>query len=187
MHCSRSLSLAAWTLLAACGGGAPDPGSRPGTSGAATPAGAGTTGSPSSSRGTVPMTVSAEVDGKAYRASGPGECATSSESSIYDVPASQWHALWEGPEGSAIRRINLIVWRPKDGGPDMVGLSLQTAETTHQIATVKGGRLAGSGSPGVRAEGRGGILTVSGEDDHGDAVELAVQCERFDEVVAEGG
>ena len=68
-----------------------------------------------------------------------------------------------------------------------MGLSLETGETTHQIATVKGGRMVGSGAPGVRPAGQGGTLTVAGKDDHGDAIELSVECKRFDEVVAEGG
>jgi hypothetical protein len=69
----------------------------------------------------------------------------------------------------------------------MVSLSLEIGETTHRIATVKGASLAGSGVPGVQPTGAGGTLTVSGKDDHGDALALSVECERFDEVVAEGG
>jgi hypothetical protein len=133
------------------------------------------------------MTIAAKVDGKRYQSSGLGECAGSDEASIYEVPATLWHAIYEGQDGSEIRRLNLTVWRPKGGGADMVGLALETDETTHQIATVKGGRMLGSGTPGVRPAGQGGTLTVAGKDDHGDAIELSVECERFDEVVAEGG
>jgi hypothetical protein len=133
------------------------------------------------------MKIAAKVDGKTYRSTGPGECAGSGEASIYEVPATLWHAIYEGQDGSEIRRLNLTVWRPKAGGAEMVGLSLETGQTTHQIATVKGGRMTGSGTPGVRLAGEGGTLTVAGKDDHGDAIELAVECERFDQVVAEGG
>jgi hypothetical protein len=133
------------------------------------------------------MKIAAKVAGKTYRSAGLGECAGSGDASIYEVPATLWHAIYEGPDGSEIRRLNLTVWRPKAGGADMVGLSLETGETTHEIATVKGGRMAGSGAPGVRPVGEGGILTVAGKDDHGDAIELSVECERFDQVVAEGG
>ena len=89
--------------------------------------------------------------------------------------------------GSEPRRTNLTIWQPKAGGGDMVGLSLTVGETTHEISTVKGARLAGSGMPNVRLNGPRGMLTVTGKDDHGDAIELQVQCGRFDEVVAEGG
>ena len=69
----------------------------------------------------------------------------------------------------------------------MVGLSLRSGEIDHEIATVKGGALKGSGTAGVRSTGKGGILNVSGTDADGHPLELTVECERFDEVVAEGG
>lgn len=192
MRYGTMLSIAAWTLVAACSGDRNETsrsGSADGEGGAESPAAAGAPAqSQSLSRGTVPMKIGAKVDGKTYRSSGLGECASSGEASIYDVPATLWHAIYEGEDGSLeVRRINLTVWRPKAGGADMVGLSLQTGETIHQIATVKGGQMAGSGAPDVRPSGKGGALTVEGEDDHGDAIELSVECERFDEVVAEGG
>ncbi|MBA3317015.1 MAG: hypothetical protein H0T50_02865 [Gemmatimonadales bacterium] len=133
------------------------------------------------------MKIAAKVAGRAYQSSGMGECASSGEASIYEVPATLWHATYDSDEGSEPRRLNLTVWRPKAGGADMVGLSVETGGTTHQIATVKGGEMAGSGAPGVRPAGKGGTLTVQGTDDHGDAIEISVECERFDEVVAEGG
>jgi hypothetical protein len=115
-----------------------------------------------------------------------GECASSADASIYDVPATLWHAIYDA-DGAELRSLNLTVWRPKAGAGDMVSLSLGIGETAHQIATIKGGQLAGSGSPGVQPAGNGGTLSVTGRDDHGDAIELSVECERFDEVVAEGG
>ena len=121
-----------------------------------------------------------------YSEEGTGECASSAESSIYDVPATQWHVTYGG-DGSNIQHLNLTVWRPRAGGPDMVGLHLQSGEISHEIATVKGGPLKGSGAAGVRPAGKGGILNVSGQDADGHPLELTVECERFDEVVAEGG
>lgn len=191
MRSGRLLSIAAWTLVSACSDGrneTPGPGDAGREGGAESPPRASASAqSQSFSRGTVPMKIAATVAGKTYETSDLGECATSAEASIYEVPATLWHAIYEGQEDSEVRRLNLTVWRPKAGGDDMVGLSLQTGETTHQIATVKGGRMAGSGNPGVNPAGTGGTLTVAGKDDHGDAVELTVDCERFDQVVAEGG
>lgn len=37
------------------------------------------------------------------------------------------------------------------------------------------------------SKSRDGTLTVNGKDDYGHEVELSIRCERFDEVVAEGG
>jgi len=185
------LSMAVWVLVGACSGKQDEtPRSDAAGSGAASesspPAVRGAQ-SQSLTRGTVPMTIAATVAGKTYRTSGLGECAGSADASIYEVPATLWHAIYEGEDGSPVRRLNLTVWRPKAGGADMVGLSLQTGDITHQIATVKGGPMTGSGAPGVRPAAKGGTLTVAGTDDHGDAIELSVECERFDEVVAEGG
>ena len=138
------------------------------------------------SDGTVPMKLKVVMGRVNYSEEGTGECATSTESSIYDVPATQWHVTYGGG-GSNIQHLNLTVWRPRAGGPDMVGLSLQSREISHEIATVKGGTLKGSGTADVRPSGKGGILNVSGTDADGHPLELTVECERFDEVVAEGG
>jgi hypothetical protein len=187
------LSLVAWTMAVACSGGGEKtrgPVSGEADAGddapsrAAAPAPAQTM---SFSRGTVPMKITGKVARHAFESSVTGECATSTESSIYDVPATQWHASFAGDDQSNIQHLNLTVWRPRAGGEDMVGLSLQSGEIAHQIGTVKGGPMAGSGTASVRPAGKGGILTVSGVDDHGHTVELSVECERFDEVVAEGG
>ena len=181
------LSLVA-CAVAACGGGE----EVRGPAGGDVPAG-GDQDSPrdpaqsvSMSEGTVPMKVKVVVGRVNYSEEGTGECASSTESSIYDVPATQWHATYGGG-GSNIQHLNLTVWRPRDGAPDMVDLSLQSGEITHQIATVKGGAIRGSGTASVRPTGKGGILSVSGKDDDGHPLELTVECERFDEVVAEGG
>jgi hypothetical protein len=182
------LSLVA-CALAACSGGGEE---MRGPAGGDVPAG-GDQDSPrdaaqsiSTSRGTVPMKVKVAIGRVNYSEEGTGECASSTESSIYEVPATQWHATYGG-DGSNVQHLNLTVWRPRDGTPDMVGLYLQSGEITHQIATVKGGAIRGSGTASVRPTGKGGILSVSGKDDDGHPVELTVECERFDEVVAEGG
>ena len=190
MRGDRLLSLAGWTLITACAGdgnetrsaGSAGSGSSPETA-PSVPAPA---QSQSFSRGTVPMKIVARVAGKTYRSGGLGECASSADASIYEVPATLWHAIYDG-DGSEIQNLNLTVWRPKAGGGNMVGLSLGIGQATHQLATVKGGRMAGSGTAGVSSAGTGGTLTATGKDDHGDAIEVSVECERFDEVVAEGG
>jgi hypothetical protein len=183
------LSLIACALTACSGGGeemrGPAAGDTPGADDQDTPSG-GAPQSLSLSEGTVPMKVKIVMGRVNYSEEGTGECASSAESSIYDVPATQWHVTYGG-DGSNIQHLNLTVWRPRAGGPDMVGLSLQSGEIGHEIATVKGGPLKGSGTASVRPAGQGGILNVSGKDADGHPLELTVECERFDEVVAEGG
>lgn len=172
MSCSgRWFYLVLSTLAAACSDGRKEPPAAGSTESERLPessrdAGPARGQSQSFRRGTVPMSITAKVSATILGANGPGECASSADASIYDVPATLWHATHGG--GSERFRLNLTVWRPKGGGDEMVGLSLVDEETTHQISTVKGGRLIGSGTAGVR-------------------VELSVQCDRFDEVAAEGG
>ena len=186
---ARLLPLLGWTMAAACSGGGDEmrgPASADaGAAGDAPPAATPATGQPmSASRGTVPMTITGKAARFGFEVSGTGECASSTESSIYDVPATQWHVTFEGGD---IQHLNLTVWRPRSGAPDMVNLTLQSAEIPHRIATVKGGELVGTGTAGVKLEGDGGVLTVSGKDDDGHPIELSVRCDRFDAVVAEGG
>jgi len=184
------LSLIACALAACSGGGeemrGPAAGDAPRGDDQDPPRDAAPAQSVSIAEGTVPVKVKVVLGRVNYSEEGTGECATSTESSIYDVPATQWHVTYGG-DGSNIQHLNLTVWRPRAGGPDMVGLYLQSGEINHEIATVKGGPLKGSGTAGVRPTGRGGILNVSGKDADGHPLDLTVECERLDEVVAEGG
>ena len=177
--------------LAACSGGGeemrgPAAGDAPRADDQDTPRDAAPEQSVSIAEGTVPVKVKVVMGRVNYSEEGTGECASSTESSIYDVPATQWHVTYGG-DGSNIQHLNLTVWRPRAGGPDMVGLYLQSGEINHEIATVKGGPLKGSGTASVRPTRKGGILNVSGKDADGHPLDLTVECERFDEVVAEGG
>jgi hypothetical protein len=184
------LSLIACALAACSGGGeemrGPAAGDAPGADDQDTPRDAAPAQSVSIAEGTVPVKVKVVMGRVNYSEEGTGECASSTESSIYDVPATQWHVTYGG-DGSNIQHLNLTVWRPRAGGPDMAGLYLQSGEINHEIATVKGGPLKGSGRASVRSTGKGGILNVSGKDADGHPLDLTVECERFDEVVAEGG
>ena len=192
---ARLLPLWGWTVAAACSGGGEN--TRDGAASdaaavgdapeAAAAEGAAPEAAASISRGTVPMTIRGRVARYRFETAGTGECATHGASSIYDVPATQWRATFGGGDGSDLQHLNLTIWRPRSGAPDMVNLSLRSGEAGHRIATVEGGEIVGSGTAGVQAEGPGGTLTVMGKDDHGHDIELSIRCERFDEVVAEGG
>jgi hypothetical protein len=184
------LSLFAWTVAACSGGGEEVRGTPEGEVPQADDQDTRSDDAPapsvSMSRGTVPMKVRIVLGRVNYSEEGTGECASSTQSSIYDVPATQWRASYGG-EGSNIQHLNLTVWRPRAGGPDMVNLSLRSGEIGHEIATVKGGTIRGSGTASVTPAGPGGTLQVRGTDADGHPLELTVECERFDEVVAEGG
>lgn len=186
------LVLMSCIAVAACGGGSDvrDGGggdaARSGAAGAGEESPAAGPQSSSTRRGAVPMKVAVALNGDDEESRGTGECAGSADASIYGVPATLWRAAYQESDDDG-PRLDLTMWQPKSGGADMVTLSIWSDETTHRISTVKGGETVGSASAGMRPQGNGGILTVSGTDDHGHAVELSVECERFDEVVAEGG
>jgi hypothetical protein len=183
------LSLLGW-MAAACSGGGEEmrgPAGSPAADEAAGQAAAPVAQAMSYNEGTVPMKIAGRVGRASFEESVVGECATHGASSIYDVPASQWRASFGGGDRSNIQHLNLTVWRPSAGGAEMVNLSLRSGEISHTIATVKGGEIKGSATATVRAAGKGGILSVTGKDSDGHPLELTVECERFDEVVAEGG
>ena len=189
---ARLLPLLGWTMAAACSRGEEMRGAAASDTAASTGDGAPAAAdaparSYGTARGTVPMTISGRVARHRFETSVTGECATSAESSIYEVPATQWHATFGGDDRSDVQHLNLTVWRPRSSAPAMMTLYFQSGEISHRIATVQGGEIVGSGTAGASPEGRGGTLTVAGKDDHGHEIELAVRCERFDEVIAEGG
>ena len=187
MTYSRWWTLAACLLTAACGGGDAPPRAGDGADGATPerPVESEPTRGQSEaySHGTVPMKVAAKVARYSHQAEGTGQCATSADASIYEVPATLWHVIYQ----DETVHLNFSVWRPKSGAPEMVNVSLTSDLTPHRIATVKGGDILGSGTPTVQSAGAGGTLTVTGRDDHGHEVQLSVECARFEELVAEGG
>ena len=125
------LSLLACALTACSGGGeerrGPAAGDTPGADDQDTPRGGAPAQSLSLNEGTVPMKVKVVVGRVDYSEQGTGQCASSAESSIYDVPATQWHVTYGGV-GSNIQHLNLTVWRPRAGGPDMVGPAFVVAK-----------------------------------------------------------
>jgi hypothetical protein len=118
---------------------------------------------------------------------GPGQCNTSSESTIYGVPATQWHGVFDGPDSSDLEHVNVTVWQPKAGGPDQVTLYLTVAGTTHRISTVKGGESLGRATASARRQGTGGTLLVDGTSADGTAIHLEFICDEFSEIVEGNG
>lgn len=137
--------------------------------------------------GNVPIEINVVVGGRKIHVSGLGECHHTTEASIYEAPASQWHATYAGEADAELQHLNLTVWELKSGGAPQVTLAVLTGSGRHEIATVKGGPLKGSGSATVPPAGAAGTLSVTGKDDGGTQLLLSVSCDRFTEPVAEGG
>ena len=137
-------------------------------------------------RDPVPMTVAVEVDGANATYTGQGECHHTADASIYEVPAHMWsaHAVSESGE---LRYLNLTLWQPKGAGQMQVSLALTVGERSHDIATVKGAEVKGSGTGRADPKGAGGSMRVDGKAADGATVRLTVECERWTEPVAEGG
>jgi hypothetical protein len=133
------------------------------------------------------LSIIARVGGKVYPVEGSGECSTSSESTIYDVPATQWHAAYDGGGRAELGNVNVTVWRPKAGGADQVTLYLTAAGRTHRIATVAGGERIGRATASARSEGDGGTLVVEGVSGDGTAIKLELRCSAFSEIVEGNG
>ena len=137
--------------------------------------------------GPIVVTVSAKVGGKAYNASGPGSCRHSPDASIYDVPSALWMVEHASPGKAAIKRVNLTLWRPKDGSADQVSLALETSSSSHRISV--GGKAQPVGSATIKLSplGAGGRFELTGKDDTGTTVEVVITCPAFTGVEAEGG
>jgi hypothetical protein len=137
------------------------------------------------SRNTV--MISAKVGAKSYESAGQGSCRHTPTAAIYGVPAALWMIGLTGSEDAAVKNMNLTLWKPKNGGPQQISLSLSTGSSSHRIDVGGRGEQVGSGKASVVAAGEGGRIEVSGKDDSGKTIELVVQCPAFAGVEAEGG
>ena len=190
--CALACVLTTCLTVAACGDGAEKASEETAAAGGAAdvpgqPVGGASAGSVGR-RGGVPVHVAATLGGRGDRtASGTGECTFAEQASIYNVPAKQWAARFDGGTGSAIGSANLTVWQFTGGAPDQFSLGLDVGQRSHRIATVKGGELVGSGRVTVRQQGSAVRSEVDGQDAEGTKVRATIECERFTPAVAEGG
>jgi hypothetical protein len=131
------------------------------------------------------VSVSAQVGGKSYGATGAGSCRHSPSASIYDVPAALWMVEQSG-EG-AIKSVHLTLWRPKDGSSDQVSLSLQTRSSSHVISSGGKAEPVGDATVKLLPLGPGGRFELKGKDGAGAKVQVIITCPAFTGVEAEGG
>ena len=134
-----------------------------------------------------PLTLSARIDGKNYGVKGPGSCKYEPGASIHGRPAALWLIEYGNPSSAGIKRMNLTVWRPKDGSSDQVSLSLSTSSTTHHINSAGKPQSEGTAAVKVSPLATGGRFELKGNDAGGATIELTVVCPVFVGVEAEGG
>jgi hypothetical protein len=132
------------------------------------------------------LTISAEAGGKSLQSSGAGSCRHAQDASINGQSASLWTVEYSGPDGGGVKQLNLTLWRPKDGGPDQLSLSLETKSGGHRIDTGGQGKHKGEGKVTILPSGPGGRLELTGKDGKGKPIQLTIDCPSFGEVEAEG-
>jgi hypothetical protein len=133
------------------------------------------------------VNISGQVGNKAFDAKGVGRCRHASEASIYDVPAALWLVEYSNPGDAQLKQLNLTLWRPKDGSPNQISLSVQTGSASHHVNIGGRGTQAGSGTVTLSPSGAGGRFEFTGKDSAGTRLEVAISCPAFAGVEAEGG
>jgi hypothetical protein len=132
------------------------------------------------------ITVAARIGGKDYQGTGKGSCQHEPEASIRGVSAALWTVEYAGQSG-ALKQLHLTLWRPKDGSPDQLSLSLQTNSGSNRIETGGKDRNSGEGSVTILPSGPGGRMEISGKEAGGKPVQVTIDCPVFAGVEAEGG
>ena len=138
------------------------------------------------SRSQTAIEIAAVVNGKQLRVKGDGQCQHEPNGFIYGSPASLW-TVESTDRKSPLQRLSLTVWQLKREGATQMSLDLQTDTGSHRIATVKGGKMVGSGTVTFRPEESGGRFEIYGKDAEGDTIEVNIACPSFSHIVAEGG
>jgi hypothetical protein len=132
------------------------------------------------------IAVAGEISGKNYQGSGGGSCRHAEEASIHDVSAALWIVKYSGQSG-ALKQLDLTLWRPKDGSPDQLSLSLETASGSHRIQTGGKDKNSGEGSVTILPSGPGGRLEIRGKEAGGKPVQITIECPLFGDIEAAGG
>lgn len=126
------------------------------------------------------LNVSLKVAEATVVITGPGECVTADEASIYETPGKMWHI------SDAKHQINFTFWRLAKG--DEVMLSV-TSGRTHQVNTLTVGPASnrkGSGKATFEKKGVGGTFTVELTADTGAKITGTIGCSAFGPAEANG-
>ncbi len=130
-----------------------------------------------------PMKLTLVVGGRTETLRGTGSCGHEPHAYIYGHAAALWDAAYTG----GAQHVSLSFWRLAAGAGDQFSLSVSSAKAEHQISTVKGGRLAGSGRATFRPTALGGRFEIQGKAADGTPLQVTIECARFGGIYAEGG
>jgi hypothetical protein len=130
--------------------------------------------------------ISLQVGGTKYQASGQGECKAAPRASIYGVNA----ALYSVSQRSGSQSLNLSLWQPANGAPNMMSLHLSVGSKTYLVDTVKAkgkSDTKGSGTATLKQSGSGAAIAIDAVAASGEKITGTIQCRRFGGIQAEGG
>lgn len=140
---------------------------------------------PAAAQEPAEMTVTVTVAGQTQTLRGQGQCGHEPRAWIYGKAAQLWSARYGQP---GRLQVDLTYWRPAAGGAaDQFSLSVQSGRKYHQIRTVRGGRLEGSGRSTFQPTALGGRFVITGKAADGAALQATIECARFGSIHAEGG
>lgn len=95
--------------------------------------------------------------------------------------------MWSVQQNADGRSLALTLWKPMDGSGEMVTLSVTNANLSHQVNTVRGGTVTGSGKVTLEKAGNGGTFSVDAKTSSGTAIRGTIKCDAFAPHSAEGG
>jgi hypothetical protein len=125
----------------------------------------------------VTATATATIGGRQYASKGPAECTHTAHGSIYDVPATIWHASLSSPAGG-LSHVSATIFQTTTGA--QVTLSVEAASREYAISTVTGGRVSGAATSTAQRSGSGGgTLSIDGRTAAGDSISLTISCSGF--------
>jgi hypothetical protein len=130
---------------------------------------------PAQARPRQQVSVSLTVAGTPVTADGPGECVTSAQASLYDVPGTMWHV--QHPTGA----VSFTMWRLTKGG-DGATLAVTAGGKTHHVNTAPAGPAAnrkGSGRATFTPNGTGGSFVIDLVADTGADITGLIVCSAF--------
>ena len=125
--------------------------------------------------------IALQIGAQKYAANGEGECKSAPRASIYSIPA----ALYSVSHRSGKDSLNLTLWRPADGKPDMLSLSVAAGGKNYVVDTVKDKK--GSGGAKLQPSARGGTIVLDAVAASGEKISGKIQCRTFGGIQAEGG
>jgi len=136
---------------------------------------------PSSGKGAaeaITVVIGGKIGGKKIQGTGGGSCSHAADASNGGVSASLWTVRF-GAEGAGLKQLNLTLWRPKDGGPDQLSLSVETNSGAHRIETGTPEGSKGEAAVTILPSGPGGRLEISGKEAGGKPVQITIECSAF--------